>query len=169
MNFELAETLDILERTPRVLDALVRGTGHTWTTTNEGPDTWSAIMIVGHLVHGEETDWVTRARIILEHGDAQPFEPFDRFAQFRRFEGWSLDRLLDRVYFIRCQLVHGAATHASSLNRTALRRCKTMLGHLLEATLGGVPAAEAVDAMPRGTLAREHRRPGRGREFRHRL
>lgn len=101
MSFDLSETLDILERTPAVLDALLRGTSASWHAIDEGPDTWSAFDVVGHLIHGEETDWVPRARIILEHGEARPFEPFDRFAQFDRFAGWPLDRLLDRFAELR--------------------------------------------------------------------
>ncbi|HVS00873.1 MAG TPA: DinB family protein [Thermoanaerobaculia bacterium] len=101
MSFDLSETLDLLERTPAVVDALLRGTSASWHDVNEGPDTWSALDVVGHLIHGEETDWVPRARIILEHGEARPFEPFDRFAQFDRFAGWSLDRLLARFAELR--------------------------------------------------------------------
>ncbi len=101
MDFDLPETLDLLGRTPAVVDALLRGTGGAWHAVNEGPDTWSAFDVVGHLIHGEETDWVPRARIVLEHGASRPFEPFDRFAQFRRFSGWSLEALLDRFAELR--------------------------------------------------------------------
>jgi DinB family protein len=101
VSFDLAQTLDMLERGPAVLDALLRGTSGSWHAIDEGPDTWSAYDVVGHLIHGEETDWVPRARIILEHGAGRPFEPFDRFAQLRRFAGWSLDRLLDRFAELR--------------------------------------------------------------------
>lgn len=101
MNFTLPETIAMLARTPTVLDHLLRGTSPAWHTTNEGPDTWSAFDVVGHLIHGEETDWIPRARIILEHGAAQPFTPFDRFAQFNRFADWSLDALLDRFSELR--------------------------------------------------------------------
>jgi hypothetical protein len=101
MSFDLPETLDILGRTPTVVGALLRGTSASWHGINEGPGTWSAFDVVGHLIHGEETDWVPRARIILEHGDARPFEPFDRFAQFTRFAGWTLDQLLDRFAELR--------------------------------------------------------------------
>ncbi len=101
MDFDLAETFDILERTPSVVGALLRGTSPSWHAVNEGPDTWSPLDVMGHLIYGEETDWVPRARIILEHGDTQPFEPFDRFAQFRRFAGWSLDSLLDLFAHLR--------------------------------------------------------------------
>lgn len=96
MSFDLSETLDILGRTPAVLDGLLRGSSASWHHIDEGPDTWSAFDVVGHLIHGEETDWVPRARIILEYGEGRPFEPFDRFAQLTRFAGWSLDGLLDR-------------------------------------------------------------------------
>lgn len=101
MNFDLAQSLDRLERTPSVLDALLRGTAPEWYRANEGADTWSAWDVLGHLIYGEETDWVPRARIILEHGDARPFEPFDRFAQFTRSAGLSLEQLLDRFAELR--------------------------------------------------------------------
>lgn len=101
MALDLADTLDLLERTPGVLDSLLRGTSPSWHARDEGPETWSAVDVLGHLVYGEETDWVPRARIILEHGDGRPFEPFDRFAQKRLFAGWSLERLLDRFAELR--------------------------------------------------------------------
>lgn len=101
MSFDLAQTFDILERTPAVLDSLLRGTSSTWNTTDEGPDTWSAFDVMGHLVHGEETDWIPRARIILEQGESRPFDPFDRHAQFERFGSWPLDALLDRFAELR--------------------------------------------------------------------
>ena len=101
MSFELAEALDLLGRTPAVLDTLLRGTSPSWHDMNEGPETWSASDVVGHLIHGEETDWIPRARIILEHGEDRAFEPFDRFAQFDRFAGWSVERLLDRFAELR--------------------------------------------------------------------
>ncbi len=101
MSFDLSETLDLLERTPAVLVSLLRGTSASWHAVNEGAGTWSALDVVGHLIHGEETDWVPRARIILEHGESRPFEPFDRFAQLTRFTGWPLDRLLDRFTELR--------------------------------------------------------------------
>jgi hypothetical protein len=96
VSFDLPETLDILARTPTAVDALLRGSSDSWHAIDEGPDTWSAFDVVGHLIYGEETDWVPRARIILEHGESRPFEPFDRFAQLHRFAGWPLDQLLDR-------------------------------------------------------------------------
>lgn len=96
MTFDLAETLDLLARTPDVVDALLRGTRPSWHALDEGPETWSPLDVVGHLIHADETDWIPRARMILEHGEERPFEPFDRVAQIRRFAGWPLERLLDR-------------------------------------------------------------------------
>ncbi|MEA2604242.1 MAG: hypothetical protein QOF89_5234 [Acidobacteriota bacterium] len=101
MSFDLADALAILGRTPTVLETLLRGTSASWHASNEGPETWSASDVVGHLIHGEETDWIPRARIILEHGEDRSFVPFDRFAQSTRFAGWSLDRLLDRFSELR--------------------------------------------------------------------
>jgi DinB superfamily len=101
VGFDLAETLNLLERTPAALDTLLRGSSASWHAIDEGPGTWSAFEVVGHLIHGEESDWVPRARIILEHGDSRPFEPFDRFAQLTRFAGWSLDDLIDRFTELR--------------------------------------------------------------------
>ncbi|MFT5141541.1 MAG: hypothetical protein ACI80V_003339 [Rhodothermales bacterium] len=90
----LGEITDLLARTPEVLDALLGGTTGFWHNVAEGPETWSAFDVLGHLIHGEETDWIPRARIILSTGVAQSFEPFDRFAQFERFKGRTLNDLL---------------------------------------------------------------------------
>ena len=100
-TFTLDEGLAVLERTPKVLDSMLRGTSATLHKVNEGPETWSAFDVVGHLIHAEETNWVCRARNILEHGEARTFEPFDRFAQFARFGDWSLDELLERFGEVR--------------------------------------------------------------------
>ena len=79
--FSLPETIALLSRTPSTLNAFLRGLPSRWVTANEGFDSWSAFDIVGHLVIGERTDWMPRAKRILEHGEAIPFDPFDRFAQ----------------------------------------------------------------------------------------
>jgi uncharacterized damage-inducible protein DinB len=101
MELDLAEALDILRRTPAVLDTLLRGTSPSWHASAEGPGTWSPADVVGHLIHADETDWMPRARMILEQGEDRAFEPFDRFGQLTRFAGWSLDRLLDRFAEVR--------------------------------------------------------------------
>ena len=96
MQFELSKGIEILERTPGTLRNLLRGLSPSWFDANEGPDTWSPRDVLGHLLHGEETDWIPRVRIILEHGEAKEFVPFDRFAQFERFRGMSQETLLKR-------------------------------------------------------------------------
>jgi hypothetical protein len=95
MAFDLDQAVDVLSRTPALLTAGLRGLPEPWLEAREGPDTWCAREVVGHLVHGEDTDWMPRARIILEHGERRAFEPFDRVAQRTRFAGWSVDALLD--------------------------------------------------------------------------
>lgn len=95
MDFDPDRALEVLERTPAVFYAMLNGLPDAWTRSNEGPDTFSAFDNVGHLLHGERTDWITRARIILEQGESRRFEPFDRFAHYRENEGRSLDELLD--------------------------------------------------------------------------
>ena len=91
----------ILERTPGVLRALLAGMPESWLDANEGPDTFSPKDVLGHLISGEETDWIPRLRIILEHGEARPFTPFDRFAFRVTCGGMDVDALLDRFAALR--------------------------------------------------------------------
>jgi hypothetical protein len=99
--FVLADAMGILARTPATLDALLRGLPDAWITAHEGGDTWSAFDIVGHLIHGEETDWMPRTMIILEHGDTRAFDRFDRLAQLRASAGRTLESLLDEFARLR--------------------------------------------------------------------
>jgi hypothetical protein len=100
-EFNLAESIALLTRTPGTLDVLLRGLPDTWVRSNEGNDSWSAFDIIGHLIVGERTDWMTRARIILESGEARPFNRFDRLAQQRESQGKSLEQLLDEFARLR--------------------------------------------------------------------
>jgi hypothetical protein len=102
-EFSLPEATAVLTRTPATLDALLRGLPDTWVHSNEGKDTWSPFDIVGHLIVGERTDWVPRMRIILDHGEARPFDRFDRFAQSKISQGKSLDQLLDNFASLRSE------------------------------------------------------------------
>lgn len=95
MEFELEQAKEILRSTPATLNALLRPLSEAWLVGNEGPETWSPYDVVGHLIHGEETDWIPRAKIILDHGEERAFEPFDRFAMFETSRGKSLGELLD--------------------------------------------------------------------------
>lgn len=100
---QLETTIALLCRTPVVLDTLLRDLPDALTLRNEGEKTWSAYDIVGHLIHGELTDWMPRAKMILEHGDSKTFEPFDRFAQERNSKGKSLSELLDEFARLRAE------------------------------------------------------------------
>src|SRR5688572_18490971 len=87
---ELTSSIAVLERTPATLSAMLSGLPTFWTDATEGPETWSPYVVVGHLIHGERTDWIPRARIILDQGPSRRFAPYDRFAQFTESEGKSL-------------------------------------------------------------------------------
>lgn len=93
----------MLERTPRALDAMLRSIGDDWGHTSTGPGVWSPFEILGHLIAGETSDWIPRARIILEHGASRAFEPFDHALMVSILEGRSLDELLDEFATLRAQ------------------------------------------------------------------
>jgi uncharacterized damage-inducible protein DinB len=92
-----------LRQTPAVLRAWLGDLPSAWTSANEGPDTWSPYDIVGHLIHGERTDWIVRTELLLKHGESRTFTPFDRFAQFKDSQGRSLSELLDTFAELRAQ------------------------------------------------------------------
>ena len=102
MEFSLSESIAILKRTPVTLNTLLRGLPDHWTHQNEGPETWSPYDVIGHLIHGEKTDWLVRTKIILFEENKQ-FEPFDRFAQFEESKGFTLEELLDEFEVLRKQ------------------------------------------------------------------
>jgi len=103
MDFDLETGIAVLERTPGTLRAMLSGLPPAWTDADEGPETWSPYVIVGHLIHGERTDWMARARIILAQGPDRRFTPYDRFAQFRESQGKSLAELLDELERLRAE------------------------------------------------------------------
>ncbi len=119
-KFNLAEAVAVLTRTPAALDALLRGMPNIWVRNNEGKDSWSAFDIVGHLIAGERTDWMPRARMILQNGEARPFDPFDRFAHAKESQGKSLEQLLDD--FARLRKENLAALQALGLQPEDLNR-----------------------------------------------
>lgn len=94
MEFDLDEATAVLARTPAAAKALLQGLPEGWVNGDEGPDTWSPFAAVGHLIHGERTDWIARAKIILTMGESKAFDPFDRFAQFEESQGKSMEELL---------------------------------------------------------------------------
>jgi DinB superfamily len=99
----LQHTISLLTRTPAALDALLRDLPETWTFRNEGENTWSAFDVVGHLIHGERTDWMVRTKIILQSGESRAFDRFDRWAQVRESQGKSLGQLLDEFARLRSE------------------------------------------------------------------
>ena len=101
MNFDLALSIDVLARTPGTLKAFLGGLAEPWACGTEGPETFSAFDVVGHLVDGEETDWIPRAQIILAKGADPRFEPYDRFRHRVRNAGRSLASLLDELQGLR--------------------------------------------------------------------
>jgi hypothetical protein len=103
MEHNLDHTIALLSRTPAALNALLRDLPEMWTLRNEGENTWSAFDVIGHLIHGERTDWMPRARMVLQFGETQAFEPFDRWAQARETQGQSLAQLLDEFARLRSE------------------------------------------------------------------
>ncbi|HET7903854.1 MAG TPA: DinB family protein [Candidatus Eisenbacteria bacterium] len=99
--YRLDEAAAILSRTPGILRAWLSGLPDAWTTATEGPGTWSAFDVVGHLIHGERTDWLPRAEHLLEHGESLAFPVFDRTAMFDASKGKSLAQLLDTFDALR--------------------------------------------------------------------
>src|SRR5262249_11773123 len=141
MNHDLSETIALLSRTPAQLNALLRDLPVAWTPSNEGPATWTAFDIVGHLIHAECTDWIPRATMIVQHGESQTFKPFDREGQYKESQGKSLPELLDEFASARAQSLsqlHALNLQASDLSR---RGCHPNFGSV---TLGQLLATWVV-------------------------
>jgi len=123
METKLSEAMQILERGPGTVDQMLRGLPDEWVRATEGGDTWSCYDVVGHLIHGEVTDWLPRARIILEHGESRTFEPFDRLAQLKEDRTQPIERLLDRFKEVREQnlnALRGMHLSSEDLSRTGI-------------------------------------------------
>jgi hypothetical protein len=103
MEFQIQEALAVLERTPKTFAALLSGLSDDWLGGNEGPESFSPKDVVGHVLHGEETDWLPRIELILSEGASRPFTPFERFAFREKYRDLSLDELLARFAEIRAR------------------------------------------------------------------
>jgi len=114
-GFDLAEGIEVLERTPKVLDAMLEGLSDAWVHVTEGGESWSPARIVAHLIQGESTDWIPRARIIMELGEARPFDPFHETAR----DG-SLPELLEEFRTLRARSL--AELRSMNLSEDDLRR-----------------------------------------------
>src|SRR5947207_10861813 len=103
MRYSLPQALEILERTPAVMKTLLNGLSDEWVMNNEGPETFSPYDVIGHLIHGEKTDWTARAKVILEFGLSKSFVPWNRFAQYEESKGKTLLQLLDEFEKVRTE------------------------------------------------------------------
>jgi len=133
MKFELVAGQAVLERTPSTLRALLAGLAPAWSLATEVDGTWSAYDVVGHLIHGERTDWIPRAEIILAQAGERRFTPFDREAQFRESAGRSLDELLDQFATLRAANLDTLAGWRLTDEQLALTGVHPVFG---EVTLG---------------------------------
>lgn len=101
MRFDFEKSYEIWERTPAILRVTLSGIDSEWTNNNEGPETFSPYDVVGHLIHGEITDWAPRVQMILEEGAGRVFQPYDRFAMYEESKGKSMDQLLNEFEQLR--------------------------------------------------------------------
>jgi hypothetical protein len=141
MTAEVKKSVEVLERTPGVLRALLGGLGDFWALSNYGPDTFSPFDVVGHLIHGERTDWMTRVRVILEHGEAQPFPAFDRYAMYEASKGRSMAELLETFASLRAKNLDDLKALALTQEKLGLRGTHPQLGGV---ALGNLIAAWVV-------------------------
>lgn len=115
MTFDLKQAIQLLEKTPALLTALLNDLPEPLVRSNEGSGTWSPFDVIGHLIHGENTDWIPRTKIILEYGEGRTFDPFDREAMLASSKGKSLRSLLQEFNDLRRQNL----TNLKSLNLTS--------------------------------------------------
>lgn len=101
MNYQVEQAIEVLQSTPGVLRSMLGGLSEPWVKSNYGAATFSPFDVVGHLIHGERTDWIPRARIILEHGEQRAFDPFDRYAMHEASKGKTIAELLDEFETLR--------------------------------------------------------------------
>ncbi len=128
MNFQPDHGIEVLGRTPAVLRAMLGGLSDVWVLSNYGDKTFSPFDVVGHLIHGERTDWIPRAKIILAHGQAKAFEPFDRYAMYEDSKGKSLADLLDTFETLRRQNIGELQAMKLTPEKLALRGTHPELG-----------------------------------------
>ena len=95
MQLNITDATRILTNTPSTLRCQLANLDERWVTANYGPDTFSPFDVIGHLIHGEQHDWITRLKTILDHGTNKPFDPFDRYAMYEESTGKSIQNLLD--------------------------------------------------------------------------
>lgn len=128
MEFQVPQAIEVLQRTPAVLRDLLEGLSDPWVMNNYGPNTFSPFDVIGHLIHGERTDWMVRAHIILEHGEARPFDPFDRYAMYQASRGKTIGEMLDEFDRLRSKNVDDLRAMNLSAAQLAMRGTHPALG-----------------------------------------
>jgi uncharacterized damage-inducible protein DinB len=101
IKFESNKSFEVLERTPGILKFFLNDLSNEWIKKNEGSESWSPYDIIGHLIHGEKTDWIPRAKIILSGQENRTFVPFDRFAQLREDQNRKISDMLQEFEDLR--------------------------------------------------------------------
>jgi hypothetical protein len=128
MNHLLPDTISLLSRTPATLNALLRDLPDDWTAHNEGGDTFTVPDVIGHLIYGDRVDWLARARMILEHGESRPFEPFDRRGHEKECAGKTLSQLLDEFARVRGNALSELRALNLQPEQLTLRGCHPTFG-----------------------------------------
>lgn len=123
MNFSINNSIEVLERTPNVLHSLLYNISNQWSSNNEGSETWSPFDVLGHLIHCDEYDWITRIKIALSENEIRRFEPIDRYAQIELNKGKNINQLLDEFINIR----KACLTQLKSFNLTEEQLTKTAI------------------------------------------
>jgi hypothetical protein len=114
MRFQISEAVEVLEQTPAVMDALLRGRSSAWLNCRIDHAAFSPLDVLGHLIFGEITDWIPRARIIVECQKSRTFDPFDRYGFAPIIQGKTVDELLNEFAKARSQSLE--ALQALALN-----------------------------------------------------
>lgn len=128
MEFRIEQAIEVLSRTPAVLEVMLGGLSEPWVRNNYGADTFSLFDVVGHLIHGEREDWIPRARIILEHGEARRFDSFDRYAMYEASRGKSIGDLLREFADLRSTNIVALEAMDPTSEQLALRGTHPELG-----------------------------------------
>lgn len=168
MEFQIDQAIEVLSRTPAVLQSMLRGLSDPWVQNNYGEKTFSPFDVVGHLIHGERADWIPRARIILEHGEAQPFEPFDRYAMYEASEGKSIGELLRTFAELRSRNIETLRELRITPAQLALRGTHPELGSVtLENLLATWVAHDLnhIHQIAKSMAYQYHQRVGPWREY----
>lgn len=135
MDFQINHAIELLLRTPAAIRALLTGISDPWARSNYGKDTFSPFDVVGHLIHAERTNWMTRLRIILAHGQRMPLPPFDRYAMYETSKGRTIDELLEEFVSLRAASIEELRSSNLTPERLALRGVHPDLGIVTAAQL----------------------------------